>query len=135
MRWGNKIGDYIILAVVVIACLIFPITINTLFNKKYHHGALVPVPIILSSIGLFSIVMAYINGDKLELAILFTIIMYIISVFLVKKSAEELGCTTGDTVKMILANALIPAGIILAFLILLTMTSNKKGKRKRRNGG
>ena len=128
-------GDYILLAAVVIACLIFPMIINSQFSNKYHRGALEPVPIILNSIGLFAIVMADVNSEMLILAIIFTILMYAISIFLVKKSAGELGCTIGDTAKMILVNALLPVGIILVIFVLIATTSNKKGKRKRRSGG
>lgn len=122
--------DYIILAAIIIVCLIFPMAVNSQFSNKYYQGALEPLPIILNSIGLFSIVMAYTYGKMLSLAIIFTILLYGISIFLVKKSAEELGCTTSETVKMILANALVPVSIILFILILLTATSNKKKKRK-----
>ena len=123
-------GDYIIFAAIIIACLIFPMAINSQFSKKYYQGALEPVPIILNSIGLFSIVLAD-TYDKLQgLAIIFTILLYALSIFLVKKSAEELGCTTAEKVKMILANALLPVSIILFILILLTSASNKKKKRK-----
>lgn len=126
-------GDYILLAAVVVACLIFPMVVNSQFSNKYYRGIFEPVPIILNSIGLFAVVMADVYGKMLWLAIIFTIVMYIISIFLVRKSAVEIGCTTVDTVKMILANALIPVSIILFILILITMTSNKKKKRKRRN--
>lgn len=63
--------------------------------------------------------MADVYGEMLGLAIIITIVLYAISIFLVSKSAEELGFTTGDTVKMILANALMPVNIILTPLFFL----------------
>ena len=102
-----------------LACLIFPMAINTQFSNKYHRGVFEPVPIILNSIGLFEIIMADVYGEMLGLAIIITIVLYAISIFLVSKSAEELGCKNGDTVKMILANALMPVNIILTPLFFL----------------
>lgn len=63
--------------------------------------------------------MADVYGEMLGLAIIITIVLYAISIFLVSKSAEELGCKNGDTVKMILANALMPVNIILTTLFFL----------------
>ncbi len=93
--------------------------INTQFSNKYHRGVFEPVPIILNSIGLFEIIMADVYGEMLGLAIIITIVLYAISIFLVSKSAEELGCKNGDTVKMILDNALMPVNIILTPLFFL----------------
>lgn len=94
-------------------------SIDSQFSKKYYQGALEPVPIILNIIGLFSIVMADTYGKMLGLAIIITIVLYAISIFLVSKTAEELGCKNGETVKMILANALMPVNIILTTLFFL----------------
>lgn len=78
-------GDYILLAAIVIACLIFPMVINSQFSNKYYRGAFEPVPITLNSIGLFSIVIAGTDGKMLGLAIIFTIVLYAMSILLVKK--------------------------------------------------
>lgn len=124
-------GYYIIFAAIIIVCLIFPMAINSQFSKKYYQGALEPVPIILNSMGLFSIVLADAYGKMLGWSVIFTIVLYAISIFLVKRSAEELGCTTAEKVKMILANALLPVSIIFFILLLLTSASNKKKKVNR----
>lgn len=115
-------------AAIIIACLIFPMAINSQFSNKYYQGALESVPIILNSIGLFSIALDDAYGKMLGWSVISTIVLYAISIFLVKRSAEELGCTTAEKVKMILANALLPVSIIFFILLLLTTASNKKKK-------
>lgn len=123
-------GNYIILATVILGCLFFPMVINRYFSYKHYQRAFEPVPITLNTIGLFTIIIADANGELIELAIVFAILMYAISIFLVVRSARELGCANGDTILMILANALLPVSIILFILIFLTASTDKKKKRR-----
>ena len=122
-------GDLILLAIISIVFLIFPLAVHSQFISKYYYPALTPVPILLNCLGLFSIIVADMNGKMLWLSIFFCVTMYAISIFLNMNMARELGSTKIDTIKLILANALIPVSIILVILYSLISTPNKKKKR------
>lgn len=127
--------DYIVYAVIMIGCLVYPWIVNVQFSYKYSCNALTPLPITLNSIGLFLVGFAMYKQINLIPFVFATVVLYTVSIFIVRKNADIINCSVGDKVQMVLANALLPVSIFL-FLILfivfmLAVSQPKRKKRKR----
>ena len=124
------------MAVIFIGCLVYPMVVNIRFSFKYNCNILEPFPIILSSSGLILVGLTKLNQSKLlPGAIIFAIVLYMASLFLVKRDADEFNCSIGDKLQIVIANALLPVsifGVIMLIIILIFVSMMAMSSRRKR---
>lgn len=125
----------IIIIIFIVACLVYPLIINAMFEIKYSSKGLEVIPIIMNTVALLVLLYWWDDNKYHTYAFIFAVAIYIITTYIVWKQASYCQCTIIDRVHKILANALIPVSIafvIIVYILFLYSTYSQNGKRKKK---
>lgn len=127
--------EFIFILIAIIICTVIPVYAKNHFEEKYNIGILMPGPVVLNFVVLLSILaMNYAEKDEKGAVIVAIVVYFLTCIYVIAKSRRV--CSNNiDIVIAVVANALLPIGIVLiVFLALVVyyLKSDIGSKRKRR---
>lgn len=125
--------EIILIVMGIIICTILPIGVKNHFENKYNTDILMLGPIALNFVALLSVLVMNLNGMDEMIAIIFAIIVYLFTGLYVVKKTSNICTEVIDIVLAVVANALLPIGIVLIVVMALAaLYSSSGGKKKRK---
>lgn len=122
---------FIIIAIVI--CTILPMYAKRHFEEKYNTDILMLGPVALNCVALLAIMVMDLKGMDEWISILAVIIVYLLTCSYVLRQAKRISSNRIDIVIAVVANALLPMGIVLVVVMtLLVIFASSEGKKKKR---
>lgn len=125
------VGVLLLIALAIGAFLVFPIMFDREYHEQHNRHILIVGTLILQSMGLVGMLFSHFSkddGKEMTLAIIFTLVSYVLSFFFAWRKASNDGCSTGDCCKAIAANFLLPVCApiaVILFVAYLIFTSKR----------
>ena len=121
------------IVIAVVGCTVIPLFLNRYFEQKYYIGVLMTGPIIFNCVALLLALLANSNEMYEVPIVVFAVVVYILSCVYVAMKVKKMSCNAFEIFMAVVANALLPVGIVLIIIMVLaTLYAASDGKKKKR---
>jgi hypothetical protein len=125
----------LILIIIMIVALALGIYLNKSFEQEFLVPAIQTVPCILQCAAMGFMLFNWPDNDVTGYFIVgavLVVVTYVIAFIFCKRNAENAGAEGGAVRKAVVAQFLLPIGVVLLIFVIIAIVCNRDKKKKRR---
>jgi Ca2+/Na+ antiporter len=119
------------LALMIIS-VVLGLRLNWSFEKKYSSSAIQAGPCLLQCIAIGIVLWNWPVGDVQPwfwVGIVLVVLTYAFAFVFCKRNAVESGATDSDVIKAIVAQFLLPVGVVVLIFVIIGMSADRRKKK------
>jgi hypothetical protein len=124
-----------LLILIMVVALALGIYLNKSFQEEFLVPAVQTVPCILQCVAMGFMLINFPDGNVTGwfiLGVVLVIVTYVVAFICCKKNAESEGAEGGTVIKAVVAQFLIPIGVVLLIFVIIAVLCSRNNKKKKR---